>query len=98
MARKLAKRMESSAAQIDGTCDSNRKSFPVAISNISPEGCDLHADSSWKKHSDDFIHLTIAENIEINGRIAACKDRKAVIRFFGQIHPHVVDQLARAAA
>lgn len=82
---------------IGGQCDCDCDSFPVAISDISPDGCCAEADCGWQG-GDDFIHLTIADRIEINGRIARRKGRKATIRFFGQIHPHVVDQLSRAVA
>ncbi len=77
-------------------CDCCCNSFPIAISEISPDGCCAEA-AAWAGNG-DFIHLTIAERIEVNGRIAARDGRKATIRFFGQIHPHVIDQLARAAA
>ena len=82
---------------IGAQCDCDCRSFPVAISQISPDGCCAEVDGSWAG-DDDFIHLTIAEKIEVNGCIAARRGRKATIRFFGQIHPHVIDQLARRAA
>lgn len=83
--------------KIGALCDCACQSFPVAISQISPEGCCAEADASWAG-GDDFIHLTIADRIEVNGCIAARNGRKATIRFFGQIHPHVIEQLARKAA
>jgi len=92
-------RGKSAAARhsIGAQCDCDCQSFPVAISDISPDGCCGEAAAGWQGE-DDFIHLTIADRIHINGRIAQRMGRKATIRFFGQIHPCVVDQLSRRAA
>jgi len=77
---------------IGAQCDCECQSFPIAISDITCDGCAAEAQAEWDEDF-DFLHLTIADCIEINGRVLQHQGRRATIRFFGQIHPHVVDQL-----
>lgn len=90
-------RAKHKAAQIAAFCDLERRSFPIAISDITPDGCSALAPAGWDGDC-DFIHLTIADKVEINGRVLWQKGKRASIAFFGQIHPHVVDELGRLAA
>lgn len=72
-------------------CDLDRRSFPVAISDISPDGCSCEAECGWDGDC-DFLHLKIAGSVEINGRVLRHHGQRADIRFFGQINPLVIDQ------
>ncbi len=85
------------ARKISAQCDCDQRSFAINISEISCEGCAAEAAERWGEDC-DFIHLKIADSIDVNGRVLWHKGRRATIRFFGQIHPHVVNELARAAA
>ena len=84
-------------APIGALCDLERRSFPVAISDITPDGCACEADCEWGVDC-DFLHLRIAGSVEINGRVLWHEGRRASIGFFGQIHPAVIDQWKRLAA
>ena len=87
-------------AQIAAQCDIEQRSFAIGISDISPEGCVAEADAEWGEDAAEdwqFLHLTIANRIEMNGRVVTHQGRRAEIRFFGQIHPCVVEELAQAA-
>ncbi len=83
---------EAEKLPIGGLCDCDRQSFPIAISDITCDGCAAEAQAEWDRDF-DFLHLTIADRIEINGRVLRHEGRRATIRFFGQIHPSVVEQL-----
>ncbi|WP_305097966.1 hypothetical protein [Croceibacterium aestuarii] len=85
------------STQIGALCALDARSFPIAISDITPEGCSCEADCEWGEDC-EFLHLKIADSVEINGRVLACKGRRAQIGFFGQIHPAVIDQWKRLAA
>lgn len=82
---------------LTGQCDCERASFAVNISDITCDGCRAEADCEWDEDF-DFLHLTIAGGIEINGRVLRHRGRSATIGFFGQIHPCVIDGLKRLAA
>ncbi len=81
---------------LNGRCDCGRVAFPIAIANISCDGCEVEASGDWED-AYDFLHLTIDERIEINGKIVSLDGRKASIRFFGELHPCVVEGLGRTA-
>ena len=85
------------AAPIKALCDLDRGSFPIAISEITSDGCACEASVDWEEDC-DFLHLRIADRIDVNGRVLWQNGKLAGIRFFGQIHPAVVDELGRAAA
>jgi len=82
---------------IAAQCEMDHRRFAIDISQITPDGCEAVAQAGWVAE-DDFIALTIADRVAIKGKLAWCKGRKANIRFFGQLHPHVVRELASAAA
>ncbi len=86
----------SSSRPLSGQCDCGRSPFPINISDISCEGCWVEATGDWEA-AHDFLHLTIDERIEINGKVISLDGRKAWIRFFGELHPTVVEGLGRAA-
>jgi hypothetical protein len=77
--------------QIPALCDIEQRSFPIAISDITPAGCLCEADADWDEDF-DFLHLKIAELVEINGKVLWHDGHRAEISFFGQIHPVVVDR------
>ncbi len=79
-----------------GHCDLDCRSVPISISDITPEGCLVEGLEDWDEDA-DFLHLRIADHIEINGRMLWHKGRRASIRFFGQIHPFAIDGLSKAA-
>jgi phenylalanyl-tRNA synthetase beta subunit len=81
----------------DIECDPDRRSFPIAISDITPDGCSCEAECEWDQEF-DFLHLTIAGQVEINGRVLRHKGRRCEIGFYGQIHPAVIDEWKRLAA
>jgi hypothetical protein len=83
---------ETEKLPIGAQCDCARQSFPVAISDITCDGCAAEAPTEWMEDY-DFLHLTIANGLEINGRVLRHQGRHATIRFFGQIHPSVVEHL-----
>ena len=82
---------------IGARCDIERRSFAIALSDITPDGCSCEAEGEWDGEC-DFLHLTIADSVEINGRVLRHEGHRADIRFFGQIHPAVIDQWKRLAA
>ncbi len=84
------------AGSIGGQCDLDRRSVAISISDITPEGCLVEGVEDWHEDA-EFLHLKIADRIEINGRTLWHKGRRAGIRFFGQIHPCVIDGLSKAA-
>ena len=77
-------------------CDIERHRFPVAISDISPDGCACEAELDWAGPG-DFLHLRIADSVDINGRVLSRHGHTARIGFFGQIHPAVIAGWKRAA-
>lgn len=85
------------STQIGAFCDLDQRSFPVALSDITPDGCSCEADCDWEVDC-EFLHLKIAETVDINGCVLARRGRRAQIRFFGQIHPAVIDQWKRLPA
>ncbi len=82
-------------AQLSGQCDLERASFAVAISDISCDGCSAEAECDWGEDC-EFVHLRINDSIDVNGRVLRHDGKRADIRFYGQIHPAVIDQLAEA--
>lgn len=89
--------MSQNSSAIGAQCQFDHGSFPVAISAITPEGCFAEAPADWSEDF-EFLHLTIDERVEINGKVRAKDGKRAEIRFFGQIHPQVVKELSRASA
>lgn len=84
------------AKRVPAHCDLANASFDVAISDITIDGCSVEADCDWEADV-DFLHLRIADRIDVNGRVLWQKGRRAGIGFFGQIHPAVIADLADAA-
>lgn len=82
---------------LDALCGSDRHAFPMAISELTCEGCSAEAPADWDGDL-DFLHLRIADRIDINGRVLWRNGRRIKIGFFGQLHPLAIDDLFRAAA
>lgn len=82
-------------ARLSGRCDLDSASFAVAISDISCDGCSAEAECDWGEDC-EFLHLRIDDRIDVNGRVLWHDGKRAGIRFYGQIHPAVIDQLAAA--
>lgn len=82
---------------ISAQCDCAGEQVELVVTALTPDGCEVVALSPW--HGDcDFLRLVIDGRIRINGRMAWRRGECAGIRFFGQIHPLVVDQLSGWAA
>ncbi|GAA0268053.1 hypothetical protein GCM10009127_04770 [Alteraurantiacibacter aestuarii] len=92
-----SRKVRCKTSRIGAQCDLDRGSFAVALSDITPDGCSCEAPVDWEGDL-DFLHLKIAGRIDINGRVLWQEGKRASIRFFGQIHPSVVDELGRLAA
>jgi hypothetical protein len=90
-----SKPASSRRAAIDASCTLGRETFPVKVSALSCEGCRIEADCEWPAEC-EFLHLSL-DGVEINGCALHRKGKRAEIRFFGHIHPVVVDRLAAAA-
>ena len=84
-------------SDIDALCQTTQGAFPVAVSHLSPDGCTATAPAEWAEEF-DFLRLTLAGSVEVNGRVQRLQGREAQIRFFGQISPLVIDQWSRRAA
>ena len=82
---------------IEGLCQTPQGAFVVAVSNLSPDGCTVTAPANWTEEF-DFLHLTLAGVVEVNGRVQNMQGRKAAIRFYGQISPVVIEHWRRRAA
>lgn len=78
-------------ARCGGECACGTRSFPIAISDITPDGCCAIAEDDWGEDA-DFLRLTIAGSVQINGRVLQHRGHEARIAFFGQIHPAVIAQ------
>ncbi len=88
-------RKDRKQACLSGQCDLDRASFAVAISDISCDGCSAEAECDWGEDC-EFLHLRINDAIDVNGRVLWHEGKRAGIRFYGQIHPAVIDKLAAA--
>ena len=90
-----------SSIALGGRCECGLHAFSIDISDISCNGCWVEAKGGWPEGDGDdafdFLHLIIDERIQINGKVVSLDGHKAWIRFFGELHPTVVDGLARAA-
>lgn len=89
-------KVEVSPSGLGGLCDCGKIPFPIAISDITSDGCNAEVNGEWEDDY-DFLHLTIGGSIQINGKVLSHDGRTARIRFFGQLHPRVVEGLARTA-
>ena len=67
------------------------------IDRLTPEGCTAEAPGEWSGDL-DFLRLTLAGQAEINGRVVQHDGKRAEIRFFGQIHPLVIENWRQRAA
>jgi len=77
---------------IEAQCECAGERVELAITVLTPSGCEVVATSPW--HGDcDFLRLVIDGRIHVNGRMLWRRGASAGIRFFGQIHPIVVDEL-----
>ena len=83
----------SAAVPVGATCDCADARYALSLSDISCEGCQAEMADDWAEDF-DFVHLVIDGRIAVNGRVAWREGRRAAIRFFGQIHPLVVSELA----
>lgn len=81
---------------IAASCTLGEATFPVRVSSLSCDGCRIEADGEWPAEC-EFLHLTLDGEVEINGCALRHKGKRADIRFFGQIHPVVIDRLAAVA-
>ncbi len=77
---------------LPGRCDCTGRARAVAITTLSPDGCVIEADDVWEEAC-DFVHLRIAGTVDMNGRLAWVRGRRAGMRFFGQIHPAAIAKL-----
>jgi len=82
---------------LDALCQTAQGAFVIAVSHLSPEGCTATAPAEWAEEF-DFLRLTLAGSVEVNGRVSSKHGREAEIRFFGQIHPAVIEGWQRRAA
>jgi hypothetical protein len=82
---------------IDALCETPQGAFVVAVSQLSPEGCTVTAPAEWEEEF-DFLRLTLGGSVEVNGRVLNSHGHEAEIRFFGQIHPCVIEGWRRRAA
>jgi len=73
------------------------RSFPVSVTRISCDGCTVEAGDDWAADF-DFLSLTLAGEVAVNGRVVRREGRRADIAFYGEIHPHVVAQWCQRAA
>jgi len=78
-------------------CEASQGSFPVEIGSLTPDGCTAEAPAEWAGDL-DFLRLILAGQAEINGRVVHSEGCRAEIRFFGQIHPHVIESWQSRAA
>jgi hypothetical protein len=92
-----AKATARTRSRIAAQCDCERRSFPVALSDLTPDGCLAEASCDWEGDL-DFLHLTLPDHVEVNGRVLWRRGRQVAIGFFGQIHPVVIDGWKRLAA
>ncbi len=93
----MVKQVTRSAFQpLGGQCECGRRAFPIAISDISCEGCWVEGAGEWEE-AYEFLHLTIDERIEINGKVTSLDGCRAWVHFFGELHPAVVKGLAGVA-
>ena len=90
---------QDSETPIAGMCDIEGRMVPVALRDLTADGCSIEAacDCDWDCDC-DFLQLRIADSIDINGRVLRHKGRRAAVRFFGQIHPAAIERLAAEAA
>ena len=84
------------SAPLGALCDIAQQRFPVSVSDITPDGCACEGDCDWAG-AGEFLHLRIADAVEINGRVLSRQGQRARIAFFGQIHPAVIAGWKRAA-
>lgn len=97
----MPKRQSHSARMpVSARCDAERGSFPAELFDLTSDGCIAQASAKWDE-DDDFVHLRIADRVDINGKVLWRRGGRVGIGFFGQIHPQVVNDLRgaiRAAA
>ena len=82
---------------LDALCQTEHGAFVVSVSDLSPEGCTATAAAAWEEEF-EFLRLILAGSVEVNGRVLKRQGNAAEIRFFGQIHPCVIDQWSKRAA
>ena len=64
----------------------------LELDALTPDGCEVVPTSPW--HGDcDFLRLLIDGRVTINGQVTWRSGNRAGVRFFGQIHPVVVNEL-----
>ncbi|ANU06490.1 PilZ domain-containing protein [Paraurantiacibacter namhicola] len=82
-------------ADIGALCDVRGGRFEVALSSLSSGACEIEDCPDCA--DGDFVHLRIDGRIDINGTIAWRRGQRAGVRFHGQIHPVVIQQLSGTA-
>jgi hypothetical protein len=82
---------------ISALCQTSHGAFVVEVSQLSSDGCTATAPTAWEEEF-DFLRLTLGGSVEVNGRVLHRHGREAEIRFFGQIHPCVIESWQRRAA
>jgi hypothetical protein len=77
---------------IAAQCECAGEIISLELDALTPDGCEVVPTSPW--HGDcDFVRLLIDGRVTINGQVAWRSGNRAGVRFFGQIHPVVVDEL-----
>jgi|GEM_PF-1034416 len=82
---------------ITGSSDCEGICSIVSITRLTSDGCMLEANDDWPGAS-DFLHLSIADSIEMNGKLEWAQGRRAQMRFFGQVHPAAITKLLEEAS
>ena len=82
----------STSRQLDGECYHNGQVKKVRISDLLTGGCTVDT-LPLGAQMEDFVRLSIAQSIQVNGYVASRDAAGATIRFYGEIHPFVVNRL-----
>ncbi len=82
---------------LPGRCACEGESLAVAVTRLTADGCVLEANDDWAGAA-DFVHLQIANSIDMNGKLDWAQGRRAQMRFFGQVHPAAIAKLLELAS
>jgi hypothetical protein len=82
---------------IHAQCECAGEMVTLELKALTSDGCEVVPTSPWHGTC-DFLRLLIDGRITINGQVTWRSDRRAGVRFFGQIHPVVVRELSGRAA
>ncbi len=81
---------------LSGTCECDGETRAVSISALGVDGCIIESEQVWSAEL-DFVHLVIAGDTQMNGKIVRVVGKRAEVRFFGQLHPAAITRLAGPA-